>query len=310
VQKVREAAARTQCQNNLKQIALAAHNYESAFSILPPGGVYTSKQSPPGVTPIVFGGASFHGTLAFLLPYVEQENVYRQLDTTGTTVGSVVFDADAYLPSDAINKGTGWWGNATNNTLAQTKIKTFLCPADDAYSNVAGTYAYYITIGTSVTGGYFGGSTPHGRTNYFPCAGAVGNSVQGDTFWVKYKGAFTDRSKNKLANLYDGTSNTFLFGESLAGAQTGVRDFACSWMGACNMPTAWCLINPAQWYTFGSKHTGVVQFSMGDASVQRVRRGIGATGANTNWFAADWYTFNRAGGFQDGEVFNLSDLGI
>jgi hypothetical protein len=49
---------------------------------------------------------------------------------------------------------------------------------------------------------------------------------------------------------------------------------------------------------------------MGDGSVQRVRRGIGATGNNTHWFAADWYTFVRAGGFQDGEVFNLSDLGI
>jgi len=97
---------------------------------------------------------------------------------------------------------------------------------------------------------------------------------------------------------------------ALAGTQVGARDFAAAWMGVCGFPTAWCLINPAQWYSYGSKHTGVVQFGMGDGSVQRVRRGIGAIGGNTNWFATDWYTFNRAGGFQDGEVFNLGDLGI
>ena len=68
-------------------------------------------------------------------------------------------------------------------------------------------------------------------------------AAEGETFYVKYKGAFTERSKNKLANLYDGTSNTFLFGETLAGSQIGVRDFSAAWMGACNFPTAWCLIS-------------------------------------------------------------------
>ena len=70
VQKVREAAARAQCQNNLKQISLAAHNYESALSTLPPGLV--------GPATVGFTwSAPHHGALTFILPYMEQDNLYR-----------------------------------------------------------------------------------------------------------------------------------------------------------------------------------------------------------------------------------------
>jgi len=324
VQKVREAAARTTCQNNLKQLTLAAHNYESAYQVLPPGGLYFPRVSPPGVSPVVNGGDSYHGPIAFLLPYIEQENVYRQFDTSGTTKGSVVFDADAWLPTTQVNAGSGWWSNPINGPLAMTKIKTLLCPADDPYSNTTGTWAYLVTYSNTVGGGYFSGSTTHGRTNYFPCAGQIGDNTTGDgtpiysSFQAKYRGVFTQRSKNKIANLYDGSANTFMFGEGLAGVQVGARDFAATWMGACNFPAAWALINPAQWYSFGSKHTGVVQFSMSDGSVQRVRRGIGANGGTTNFPTSinppqpdiSWFIFQRAAGFQDGEVYNLSDLGI
>ena len=66
VQKVREAAARMSCSNNLKQIALAAHNYESANSVLPPGLIVNSA-----------GNSNWVSALTFLLPYIEQDNVYK-----------------------------------------------------------------------------------------------------------------------------------------------------------------------------------------------------------------------------------------
>src|SRR6516162_8587412 len=82
VQKVREAAARMSCSNNLHQIALAAHNYHSAYGVFPPGGLSSPKSigaadpsAPPGW---VFSGP-YTGVLAFLLPYIEQDNVYKQL---------------------------------------------------------------------------------------------------------------------------------------------------------------------------------------------------------------------------------------
>src|ERR1700740_519891 len=73
VQKVREAAARMQCQNNLKQIALAAHSYESANQVLPPG------QDVEGTGPLVR-----------LLPYLEQENQFRLFSFRPAPVGSTV----------------------------------------------------------------------------------------------------------------------------------------------------------------------------------------------------------------------------
>src|ERR1700674_1144010 len=63
VQKVREAAARLQCSNNLKQFGLACHNYHSTFGYLPPGGATYVGGTPPSVQTII-------------LPYVEQANLY------------------------------------------------------------------------------------------------------------------------------------------------------------------------------------------------------------------------------------------
>jgi prepilin-type N-terminal cleavage/methylation domain-containing protein len=76
VQKVREAAARAQCQNNLKQISLGAHNFESSYGYLP-AGLYGA---PPGTD---YGTGDFwqyqyFGTFVPLLPYIEQDNLYRQ----------------------------------------------------------------------------------------------------------------------------------------------------------------------------------------------------------------------------------------
>src|ERR1700676_3449900 len=69
VQKVREAAARTQCQNNLKQMGLALHGYHDAYSALPPG--IARNAVPENTSPATFW--SF-----FLLPYIEQQAVYSQ----------------------------------------------------------------------------------------------------------------------------------------------------------------------------------------------------------------------------------------
>src|SRR5437870_5574195 len=71
VQKVREAASRTQCANNLKQIGLACHGYHDANNGLPPGyrATVADSSTSPG-----------WGWAAYLLPHIEQDNVHRQID--------------------------------------------------------------------------------------------------------------------------------------------------------------------------------------------------------------------------------------
>src|SRR5438105_11534009 len=78
VQKVREAANRMSCQNNLKQIGLAAHNYESSYGKLPPG--FLGQFPDVGLDPVAINYPfQYVGVLAYLLPYLEQDNVYRQM---------------------------------------------------------------------------------------------------------------------------------------------------------------------------------------------------------------------------------------
>jgi prepilin-type N-terminal cleavage/methylation domain-containing protein len=335
VQKVREAAARAKCQNNLKQIALGAHNYESTYGVLPPGSIgpplssggYTSAPTPLNQSVQAFPS---HGTLSYLLPYVEQDNVYKAfiinqggvMGSATAPPGGVVMTNDPdpviypWAPTgDAL---CPWWRNATNVGLAQTKVPIFVCPSDDPYSNVTSTFLFIgagqntiAAVGTAATGA----GAALGRTNYLPNNGLIGNSLltfgfQNPTASVPaatYMGPLTSRSKNKLGNLYDGTSNTIMFGEAIGDAQTGARNYALSWMGAGGMCTYWNLPAKAQWYTFSSKHTGVVQFGMGDGSVQRIRTLCDTPASQADW-SSSWYNFQRLAGFQDGQVIDYTTV--
>ena len=105
VQAAREAARRAQCVNNLMQLGIAVHNYESAHEVLPPGVVDPND-------PIQNTAKGYHfGWLTQLLPYVEQKNVDRHLNRT---VG-------VYAPA--------------NTTARQVVISTFLCPSDPLPKN-------------------------------------------------------------------------------------------------------------------------------------------------------------------------------
>jgi prepilin-type N-terminal cleavage/methylation domain-containing protein len=280
VQKVREAAARTTCQNNLKQISLAAHNYESSYNELPMGTHPTS----------------FVGVLGQLLPYVEQENLYRLFPQEIFTRGAVT-NADWVL-----------YNYPLVYEPSRTRVKTYECPSDDPYS---ATDAIWTQITTHEGGVNAGGYTVSslnavgglpGLTNYIGCAGALGE-VPG--FYGTWVGTYFINSRVKLTSIPDGTSNTIAFGETLGGPETGQRASSLAWMGSGSLPTAWELLSPAQWYTFGSKHSGIVLFGFGDGSV----RGFRKIGTDTNWFSPRWYALQAAAGRQDGDVIDFESLG-
>jgi prepilin-type N-terminal cleavage/methylation domain-containing protein len=266
VQKVREAAARTTCQNNLKQINLAALNYESSHGTLPPGYV-TSSQI---------------GSLAFLLPYLEQDNVYRQVPPG--------------LLQPGMPGSTPWYTNAAASTSAQARIKTFLCPTDDAdtVTPSGGVILFVSTPGTPT--GIVNNTPGYGRTNYTANAGADGNAT--DPTYGPYRGPYYADSRTTITSITDGTSNTFGFGEILGGAETGPRDYVASRMGMGALPTVYDFLSPGQWYTFGSKHPGIVHMGYCDGSVRRVTK----SGASPDYFSSRWYAVQAAAGTQDGQV--------
>jgi prepilin-type processing-associated H-X9-DG protein/prepilin-type N-terminal cleavage/methylation domain-containing protein len=123
VQKVREAAARMQCSNNLKQMGLACHNYHDANRSLPPSYLATGSYSD-GATDTAPGW----GWAAFLLPYIEQDNLYRQLNFAQPVQKSPAIQAvvKTYLcPSDAYPPAAFGVPDAFGTTVAQAAASSY-----------------------------------------------------------------------------------------------------------------------------------------------------------------------------------------
>ena len=169
VQKVREAANRMKCANNMKQLGVAAHSHHDAVGHLPPAiGYY-----PPAAG--AFGPYFFH-----LLPYVEQDNLFKTGD---------------------FNQGFGQ-GNANhpNNRITSTFLKVTRCPSD----------VYPVQICS------WGSSVAWARGNYVANNG-VGPMIETTTIDVNFRpqGVFMLQSKNRFADITDGTTSTVFLSELL-----------------------------------------------------------------------------------------------
>jgi prepilin-type N-terminal cleavage/methylation domain-containing protein len=186
VQKVREAAARIKCSNNLKQIGLAAHNCNDAYGRLPPQSA-------------TYGGAYYAPLMFHLLPFIEQENVYKSarfLDYKGA-VGQ-----GAPNPATTVDVGAVWptWSavnRADNSWLRRTRIPVYQCPSDPSLENA-------LDWGPG-DASYAGNFVVFGGVNNVTRAPNSGNF---ETVW--------DGQARIHATFSDGTSNTILFAEKLA----------------------------------------------------------------------------------------------
>jgi prepilin-type N-terminal cleavage/methylation domain-containing protein len=315
VQKVREAANRMSCQNNLKQIVVASHNYHDSYQTLPPGTL-----GEPTYTAAYSGLWQYVGVLTYLLPYIEQDNVYKQIKPTATQQAATppvvsLFDQQ-FVPAAGVG---GWWtdgggnlANSINAALSQTRIKNFVCPSDDPYSQttavIASTYWNHTAAGcfpTFIT--LSGTGAPDmGRTNYVGVCGSCGGGS--NTTFQLYIGALYDRSRITLGQMTarDGTANTILFGETLGGSSNKTRDYSLGWFGAGSFGAAFGMPDPTPnppnsatnltWPYFSSRHPGVVQFAFGDGAVRPVKRG---STSQVNPASNDWWVFQEMAGWQD-----------
>ena len=244
VQKVREAAARITCSNNLKQLITGLHNYHSAVERFPPG-----FYSPP---PVNFNGAWAWST--YVLPYVEQEALYRQLNVDTSRFGSAnPAGIRTVLPANV------------PGGLSQVKLKTFRCPSDTGpdlnpsrdnhamsnYRGVAGPYTYPTLVAE-----------------------------------LDFGGVFFQNSKVRIADVTDGTSNTLVIGECMYDEKTG--KIACIWAGMGGYSgvntirtsdVMWWVdattaqVNGTAPQAFSSRHAGGAFFGFCDGSVRFFRNG-------------------------------------
>ncbi|HYT93655.1 MAG TPA: DUF1559 domain-containing protein, partial [Gemmataceae bacterium] len=225
VQQVRAAAARSVCQNNLKQLALAVHTYNDTYKTLP-------RNAGPGMG---WGanGANNWSWIARILPYIEQKNLY---DAGGLGLATPPTLTTSILPD----------GTPTCSKI----IASLLCPADEDSKKVFQDRADLGNIGGVGVGptnyqGVCGANWQWGDARWNPVTGYANglppstgtNGLDaGDGIFFRTDGVAPVRCT--LTSIRDGTSNTFMIGEDIP-----TKNLWCSWP-YCNNAVATCAIYP------------------------------------------------------------------
>jgi prepilin-type N-terminal cleavage/methylation domain-containing protein/prepilin-type processing-associated H-X9-DG protein len=332
VQKVREAAARARCQNNLKQLALANHAYADAKGALPPGLTGIATTYDPSTTAFSGSDSGNGGQAkrlapdwawtAFVLPYMEQTAIYSQLgvDTYSTPT------------NNAINAAI----DPNFRTLLGTKLASYICPSDAKPSPTADRF---IKIGATPTApatsaNSFVDKNNNGYNNVVALQNYVGNMGRGrDALtccgvarWYQMnvglwtEGPFNVNSKTKLVGITDGTSNTILLGERAWSYVAGGSEQTSS---AAGLYVTVCSKNPSEGHgashalgisgdginypynnrqmsagIFTSRHTGGANFALCDGSIRYISENIDHNVAT----AAYDSVFECLIGMQDGQA--------
>jgi prepilin-type N-terminal cleavage/methylation domain-containing protein len=263
VQKVREAAARTQCVNNLKQIALSTHSYNDSYKFLPPPFA-------------VVNGQQYGGLFYFILPFIEQTPLYNQCgNNSWNQNGSIV---PVYVcPSDPTGAGNGSWNNygAVNyagniGVFMPVNTTGFGYPATN---KAAGTLVTAMPDGTSNTVMFaeryrycapsWGGHTdPVWAAN--PWSTPNGQWAIGMFGWAN--APYTQSAWGWAAGCNNGPNYTANATSCVGGTGVGAIPFQVAPNpSACN------------WYVTQGGHTGTMQVALGDGSCRGVSAGVSPT---------------------------------
>ena len=260
VQSTREAARRIQCANNLKQIALACHNYETQQGSFPMGNIYRLFNDPLNEFTQPCQRFWVISAFVFILPQLER----------GTDYAAYNFS----MPYNSL----------TNNTTLSSNVSTYVCPSD----TIAGPSPIGHIVTTQCSYGMSRGQHENifyswalnpvpdpSQPNYQNC-----NADGGD-------GAFGPDIAFRFADFNDGVSNTFLFGEVSRFIQEGNWSNWHFWQYTGNFqPPPWNGINP--WNEIGRPATGVFVIPLPNSPPDQTGQ-IGATCFATTRQSPDWF---------------------
>ncbi len=274
VQQAREAARRTQCKNNLKQLGLALHNYHDVYDKFPMS-TNSDGSLDAGDTPNALGQRMLnHRGWLGALPYIEQSGMYSALNLSLAT--GAYNRAGSTLTTDPYTSG--------NSQYVSKTLTAFHCPSDANETHYTGTTANYVISALAQSNGHFGS-----LSNYDFSVHRYSNSM---TVWAK-RGIATRRlfglqSNSGIRDAKDGTSNVAMIIEGTRGVKNGVGatwgyskwvsngiDLAsdrinywpcCPWWATPDTD-----VKPGRtrnWGAAGSTHTGGCQVCLADGSVR------------------------------------------
>ncbi|HWL06793.1 MAG TPA: DUF1559 domain-containing protein [Planctomicrobium sp.] len=289
VQQAREAARRTQCKNNLKQLGLALHNYHDTHRQLPPGGSVTAVSGLPG------GWADNRGNaLVRLLPFLDQSTLYNMVDFRSnidvqTVPGSTSLLCQRVIPGFRCPSDTGpnLMNGGQNTLTAERAVTNYgFSQGGQRFNDACGTYNILNTNGSAVHGDSLNPSEISG--------------VFGHHAWAA-----------KFSDITDGLTNTVAIGEIRPGCSTHAKN---GWMhknalwyamtGGINVPTCPdepgystnntdCRKDSGAWgaaMSFKSRHTGGCHFLLCDGSTQFISENV------------DYRTYMKLGDRRDGQI--------
>jgi len=303
VQKVREAAAKSTCTNNLKQIGLGMQNFHDATSHFPIGEYNDDNNQ--------------WGWMAFLLPYVEQENIYRSI--TNPADGNRMYIPQGFGGSsndgcggniDNIHGVNGSYpvGRCDTNDVGGTGavnavIKIFICPSNTLPSQKGNNY------GATHYCGNIGNTAAWTSKPTFGCGGVTGDQNNGI---LCYSNNNTQTYVVKIPQISDGSSNTVMVGEVTnttnitpskfndgrtpvwVGGQGGGCDGTTTMVGVFRVMDTSYPLNGTADQCFGSRHSSGANFLFCDGSVRFIDNGMGGSAV-----------YSAIGSRNGGETFSL-----
>jgi len=283
VQKVREAASRTRCVNNEKQLGLAVHNFHDTYGKLPQGWSYPLPSGPNGETPPnISGVGTWH---VFLLPFIEQNALYQQVQSDPKSQKNVAYQTVVPTFTCPSDPSSGLWGQGDSKARVNKSKPSF------GSANYVGNVWIFnpYSPGTIVSG------MPDGTTNqviiaecYQYCNGLLNNGSA-------TAGNFDGPAWGFLVQYFQGGSyNVAMYGCQTSGYKDCNRDYNQGSVAYQLTPTpdgptpanggTGCVYQATQ-----TGHTGGMVVTMGDGSVRIVNGNI----SHSTWQKAN-YPFDGA----------------